>query len=403
MTLCLFWGMGQLWLLSIAWHDRNFAWLVTLFFIPPSALVYAIIEKEARKPLWLTLLLPLAVVVIAAFSPAFRADPEGELLRALALEEDRAPAPPKPRAPRPVVAPADERPPDIAATYCRVRSTPAGAPVWLDGKPTGQVTPAKLTLYAGRDNVVSVRLKGFVPTSENISPNLNQNTERDYTLAPGTPMGVRSVPQGAKVLVDGQEVLAQTPGEVEGVPYGEHEVVLRKKGMADVIVQVTAKEEKPLSLDLTLYAEARVRVKSLPTHAEVTMDGRPTGEFTPAVVVVSSEEPHVFEVRHPKYLPATLKVSPVPPGELEEVTIPLELSTVQTVSERIGETEERLQKQAAERARLVAKLAAAKKRGKPEADTLESELTRRERTLSSTKADLAELKTVLEVLTKRRD
>jgi hypothetical protein len=335
-------------------------------------------------------------------SPAFRADPEGELRRALWTEEKSSTTAPEPTPVKhAAVVAKDERPPDIAQTYCRVKSTPAGAPVFLDGKDTGQVTPAKLTIFAGRDNQVSVRMKGYVPVSEIISPNLNQNTERDYALVAGTPMAVRSVPQGAEVLVDGTQVLAATPGEVEGVAFGPHQIIVRKKGMADVVTDVVAKEGKPLSLDVNLFTEAKVRVKSLPPHAEIVMDGRPTGQFTPADLVVSSEEKHLVELRHPKYLSATQELAPVPANELEEVMIPLELTTVSTLKARISQLEEALAEKSADRAKAAGRLAQAKKKQKPEAETLEDELALKERAVASTKSELDQLKAELETMKKK--
>ena len=156
---------------------------------------------------------------------------------------------------------------ELAATkgYLQVTSDPAGAIIVLDGQPTGQVTPNKLTLDPGQHHV-GVHLDGYRPETAlvdvgagqtlNLSPKLNKIPPPPPPSAPGTKAAERT-PAGAEPPFDAPQQAGANPfGKVKrlftGVPDGRGMIEIRTKPKsADVWVnrfQVPA--QTPLRLPI---------------------------------------------------------------------------------------------------------------------------------------------------------
>lgn len=55
-----------------------------------------------------------------------------------------------------------------------VKSSPSGAPIEVDGKPTGEVTPANISIEKGRTVVISISLTGYFKFQQSVSANSAQ-------------------------------------------------------------------------------------------------------------------------------------------------------------------------------------------------------------------------------------
>lgn len=87
-----------------------------------------------------------------------------------------------------------------------VTSTPPGAAVFLDGQPTGALTPTTIdTAVLGRSVTIGVQKDGFVSSTETIV--VETNNELDFKMKASTgSVFFTGVPSGARVYVDGEEV-----------------------------------------------------------------------------------------------------------------------------------------------------------------------------------------------------
>lgn len=210
--------------------------------------------------------------------------------------------------------------PEIAKTTCKVTSTPAGAQVFVNGQATGLITPADVTIYAGRSNRIEVKLAGYLPASANQSPNLNEVTAQQFTLSTGVEVRYDSEPVGAAVTVDGERV-DPTPGSTF-VSTGHHVFTFKKPGSIDLEQSVEA-ETGPIDLSVRLPQSASLRVQTFPA-ADVFVDGQPIKQTVPATITVAAGEKHFLTSTRLGYLPTTQVVAPVPPGDMEDVTLSLE-------------------------------------------------------------------------------
>jgi serine/threonine protein kinase len=159
-----------------------------------------------------------------------------------------------------------------------VRSTPAGADILLDDKPTGKTTPSLLVVPPG-EHMVRVTKQGFEPASSTLKVSESQRLDFAPTLtASATPsqpqkkqgggvfskifgkgengtLQVRSNPAGAKVAITGTEKKSFTaPGKVDLKP-GKYDVTVSLSGHKSVKRAVTIEKGKTLGIEEALEKE----------------------------------------------------------------------------------------------------------------------------------------------------
>ncbi|MCK6545173.1 protein kinase [Myxococcota bacterium] len=126
------------------------------------------------------------------------------------------------RAPSPELA-------SLARTIA-VESDPSGAVVFVDGEPTGLVTPALVPVSANRHGVkIRVEHPGWVPAERVVSM---EQAGREGPIRFSLESGIGRVhfdriPVGAQVFVDGRPLTALHPAEL---PVGAHEVHVERGG-----------------------------------------------------------------------------------------------------------------------------------------------------------------------------
>jgi hypothetical protein len=156
-----------------------------------------------------------------------------------------------------------------------VSSTPSGANIEVDGKDTGKITPAEVTVEKGEHTIV-VRKPGFsdVSTTQtlaegqtlNFTPVLLQpTTEMSQTTRPGIfrkifgnasetiPPGkglvhIHTVPEGATIQVDGRMAPRKT-NVAWPVDPGTYEILLTLDGYKPVRRSVRVQRGKESSVD----------------------------------------------------------------------------------------------------------------------------------------------------------
>jgi hypothetical protein len=143
-------------------------------------------------------------------------------------------------------------------SFVKVTGSPAGASIFLDGKDTGNVTPADLMVDPGAHSI-TVRKAGYLESSTDLklaagqgttySPRLMVAGRTDNIRIVGGGMGrmfggsgsssgmarieIKSEPKGAQVIINGTPLQKPTPVEIQ-VDAGSYDITLEKDGYKPV-------------------------------------------------------------------------------------------------------------------------------------------------------------------------
>ena len=200
--------------------------------------VYAIAQaKRAVRPL---LLGGVAVVLIAVGYAGYRLWPS-------------KPEPPPVTRPEPRV----EVPVGDYGSF-QVNSTPAGARVFLNGKDTGQNTPARLErLSLGEEYEIRLEKDKYREKTRSFALTSTAPIVVDETLAP-LPVGtieISSTPLGATIFVEGKPTGLATPNRIEHLEIPRTYLIrLTHPGHADWSGSVEVRDLEPVKLAAALTA-----------------------------------------------------------------------------------------------------------------------------------------------------
>jgi eukaryotic-like serine/threonine-protein kinase len=168
----------------------------------------------------------------------------------------------------------------------KIKSTPPGAEVLLDGTPMGK-TPMEQVLPIG-EHLVRLNMDDYQVYEQRVK--LENAEELNVQLKAASRefnLNVSSMPQGAQVYVNANPV-GKTPLSTE-VPPGTYLVSLQMPHYNEWKTQVEV-----LDQDHSLFAnliplpkEAILNTVSRPQGAAVYVDGKPTGKKTPAKLTLS--------------------------------------------------------------------------------------------------------------------
>ena len=111
---------------------------------------------------------------------------------------------------------------------------------------------------------------------------------------------VNSHPAGADIFINGDKQSGQTPTNLP-LAGGSYNLVLRLEGYDPYVKQVQVKENQQTTLDVELTPHnvnhvAWAQVASTPAGAEIFVDGKSSGQFSPARVQIPSGT-HTIELR----------------------------------------------------------------------------------------------------------
>lgn len=191
--------------------------------------------------------------------------------------------------------------------HLAITTTPAGATITFNGAEAG-TTPLTLhDLPAGRHRL-EVSLPRHQPLSQNIDiEGLDRAQELALELAPAWgQVTIDSAPTGARIAVAGNPA-GTTPAAVE-VMAGE-ELMLELEGYQAwrQTVEITPGDQLDLGRVQLAPAAARLTVTSVPSGAELTLDGRHHGR-TPQTLALQPEQTHSLALFLPGHADATRSV-----------------------------------------------------------------------------------------------
>jgi hypothetical protein len=137
-----------------------------------------------------------------------------------------------------------------------VRSEPAGAKIFLNGKDTEQVTPADFEgLEAGKDYVLSLYRKDYHGYEGTLQNDGQQDQVLDVKLKALTleKLTVSSEPSGASIIVDGVDSEQETPADLLGIKIPRTlKLTLKKDGFEDTTTEVTVDSSDPREIKVEL-------------------------------------------------------------------------------------------------------------------------------------------------------
>jgi hypothetical protein len=197
--------------------------------------------------------------------------------------------------------PGSGRTPESTASHLQVWSTPAGARIIIDGKPSGFRSPTSFPLAAGAHRI-TLSLAGHRNAEEfvRLGPGDTLRVEAVLTPLASGSLGVGSVPDGATILIDGVPFDQRTPAIVPQLVVGTHTVQLRRDEFEDWSQAVVVTQDRSKDI-LARLSPSRVHlgtlaVQSQPPRAAVVLDGSPTGRLTPARLTDISPGSHQVEL-----------------------------------------------------------------------------------------------------------
>ena len=216
----------------------------------------------------------------------------------------------------------------------RIKSTPEGAQVEVDGTARGAAPTTIAALTPGRHLAV-IRKDGYTELRRSFTLMDGQSLNLDVTLEEITGLVlVHSEPPGAEVSLNGA-FRGKTPLLMPNFPLGNHRVSLAMTGHFAREVEITVKDRTPQLVKVDMVADsADLNITSDPEGAQVTLNGADRG-VTPCRldrVPTGTAEIAVKLDGYAEYR-ETLKLSPgesyqvkanlrAQPGSLEVVTIP---------------------------------------------------------------------------------
>ena len=155
-----------------------------------------------------------------------------------------------------------------------VQSTPAGATVLVDGRPTGLLTPVLLRDLPSGEHELRLDLGCQVAAQRvEVKPRVVSRAELVLALGTGA-LRVGSSPTGAVLTVDGVE-RGSTPVLLEGLACGSHRIELAALEHVPLSQQIelASGEERVLDLALAAIVYGTLVVVPSPLDAEVYLDG----------------------------------------------------------------------------------------------------------------------------------
>ena len=202
--------------------------------------------------------------------------------------------------------------------YLGVESVPEGATVYVNGDEMG-TTPFVKELMVGEYVVLVKSGALWIPARKRVKLT-REGTRLHMELGPNYgELKVTSHPEGAEIWIDGEPSGRTTPYTFPMKKAGEYNVVLKKKLYLNRTVSVQLGHGRTTEIDERLEPNfGSIHVTSTPPGARILIDGKDSGETTPATVspvAVGGREVTVRLASHNDYK----KLVDIERGETEEI------------------------------------------------------------------------------------
>ena len=224
---------------------------------------------------------------------------------------------------------------EILPGVLQILSAPKGAEVLLDGRSIGTAPIQNLEVPVGKHNFVARLARHFDATK---SLEIQGGEKRDILLEllPSTgEVNVTTVPAGASVIVDGEP---SGRGPITGLhlPIGEHTIAakLDRHFEATSSFRIVGGEKREVLLKLN-SAEGVISIKTVPTGAEIRLDGEHSGR-APVTIREVAVGAHTVMARLDRYFDETQKVD-VESAETTDIILTLKPSTQLTIASVPGQ------------------------------------------------------------------
>jgi diacylglycerol kinase family enzyme len=207
----------------------------------------------------------------------------------------------------------------------RVKSEPANARIFLDGKEIG-TTPDVIRSTVSGSHEVELKLDRYEVWSKRVT--IEEDKEKTLSavlrIKPGSLM-IESEPTNAKIFLDGEEI-GTTPNIIRSIAPDTYEVEVRMDGYEvwSEFVDVEGDKEKVLTAVLQMKTGS-ISVKSKPAKARIFLDGKEVGT-TPDILESVASGPHVVEVRKNGY-DVCSKTVEVETDKKKSLTLELQINT----------------------------------------------------------------------------
>jgi serine/threonine protein kinase len=196
----------------------------------------------------------------------------------------------------------------------QVTTHPVDAQVMFDGKPAGSSSPFVVTGVAPNENhLIEVKKQGYTSWSQQVQVQPGQTLQLPVGLEPASNLvggqematggfSLETLPPGARVFLDGQELGGVTPLRVGNLVPRRYDVKVRLAGYRETTIPVEVRSGIDQSLPQSVLEaqQMRVRVTSEPPNAEAVVsrgdERRPLGKTPVDVTLENNGTPWVLEV-----------------------------------------------------------------------------------------------------------
>ena len=169
-----------------------------------------------------------------------------------------------------------------------VNSDPAGAVIYLDDTYTGKRTLDTLTEIIPGSHHIVIHRDGYSESGQQVSIIAGQGVNITLPLKkiPDSygNISVTSDPKRIEMYLDGEPTSQMTNSVLNTVPVGIHTIILRNPGYTDVneLVIVLPNQTSYVNTNQFLYQQQYegIQVESVPTGADIFLDGTDTGKTT---------------------------------------------------------------------------------------------------------------------------
>jgi len=155
-----------------------------------------------------------------------------------------------------------------------VRSRPSGARILVDGKETGLITPAEVSVTVCDPHRVALKLEGY----KDVAADLGKDGAPTDLVLPRIPQGWVTIASSypVDVLEAGRKI--GSGGQAIKLPSGSHTLTVRNEDLfVEAKVSVTVQADKRISSKAPLPGVGALTVLASPSNCRISVNGRDIG------------------------------------------------------------------------------------------------------------------------------